>query len=165
MRTILRTLNRSSKPVVTAVETWLKSRPDLRTIAIFAPLPGEVDLLPLLEIFPNRRWIFPRVEGETLVLHEVRDLLTELVEGMFGIREPVHTLPIISPSEIDAFLCPGLAFDQTGGRLGRGRGFYDRILETARPDALKTGICFTEQLVPTTFPEPHDIPMDLVISA
>jgi 5-formyltetrahydrofolate cyclo-ligase len=165
MRAVLRNLDRSSGPVVSAVHSWLNSRPDLRTLTLFAPLPGEVDLLPLLDLYPDRRWVFPRVEGDTLVLHEVRHLLSELVVGMFGIREPVHFLPVISPSEIDAFLCPGLAFDPAGGRLGRGRGFYDRILETARPDSLKVGIGFTEQLVPTTFAETHDIPMSLVISA
>ena len=54
--------------------------------------------------------------------------------------------------------------EPTGGRLGRGRGFYDRMLAKARPDALKLGICFEIQLVADTFPEPHDVRMDHVIA-
>ena len=147
-----------------AVSHWLAARPDVRTIATFAALPGEPDLLPLIAAHPDRRWIYPRVAGERLTLHPVVNPSRELLPGAFGIREPSPALPEVSPGEIDAFLCPGLAFDPRGGRLGRGRGFYDRLLEHARTDALKLGVAFPLQLVENTFSEPHDIHMDVVLT-
>ncbi len=144
---------------------WLAGRPELRTLSTFSPLPGEIDLIPLVAEFPDRRWLFPRVEGTTLVLHHVTDPAAGLEPGAFGIREPAPTLPVVSFFEVDAFFCPGLAFDAYGNRLGRGRGFYDRMLEHARPGSLKIGVCHAAQLVPDVYGEPHDIPMDQVISA
>lgn len=133
-------------------------------MAIFAALPGEPDLLPLVEHHPERRWVLPRVDGDFLTFHPVTDPENELISGAFGIREPRPDSTIIPIHEIDAFLCPGLAFDSSGNRLGRGRGFYDRMLEQARPDAHKLGVCFPFQVVADTFPEPHDIRMDALIT-
>jgi 5-formyltetrahydrofolate cyclo-ligase len=141
------------------VESWLTARPGLRTVAVYSPLPGEVDLSPALIALPDRRWVYPRVTGHHLTFHSGENL----TPGAFGILEPAPGSPEIPLGEIDAFLCPGLAFDWNGGRLGRGRGFYDRLLAQARPDALKIGIGFPEQLVADTFSEAHDIRMDEVL--
>lgn len=147
-----------------AVGRWLAGQPRLLTIAAYAAMPGEVDLAGLLAEQPGRRWVFPRISGHGLIFHRVRNAADDLCPGPWGILEPSPTLPEIPVADIDAFLCPGLAFDPAGGRLGRGRGFYDRLLASARPDALKIGVCHAGQLVPDTFPEAHDIAMDLVIS-
>jgi len=164
MRGLLREHTHDSAPVREAVSRWLVAHPEVRTLSAFAALPGEPDLLPLLAEFPDRQWIFPRVENELLMLHPVADPSSDLLPGAFGIREPSPALPIVGIEEIDAFLCPGLAFDPNGGRLGRGRGFYDRLLAQARPDARKLGIAFPFQLVANTFPEPHDVRMDQVLT-
>jgi len=95
----------------------------------------------------------------------VEDPCAGLSPGAMGILEPLPHLPQVGIAEIDAFLCPGLAFDARGGRLGRGKGFYDRMLARARPDALKMGVCFPQQLVPDVFAQEHDIPMDGVLTA
>jgi 5-formyltetrahydrofolate cyclo-ligase len=143
----------------------LSARPELRTIAVFSALPGEPDLTELTCLpRPGLRWVYPRVDGEHLTFHIVADPAQDLIPGAFGILEPAPGLTEVQPSEIDAFFCPGLAFDPQGGRLGRGRGFYDRLLAQARPAALKIGVCFAHQLVPNTHSEPHDIAMDIVIS-
>ena len=113
---------------------------------------------------PERRWVYPRVSGEDLTFHAVANPGAELTRSALGIREPSPTLAPVALERIDAFLCPGLAFDAHGGRLGRGRGYYDRVLAGARPDALKIGVCFARQIVPDTFPQPHDVRMDKVIS-
>lgn len=146
------------------MDAFLDANPGLKTLAVFAPLPGEVDLFPCMIRRPDLCWVFPRVSGEALSFHAASPPeFPELAAGAFGIREPEAGLVEISVKAIDAFFCPGLAFDSCGGRLGRGRGFYDRVLLIARPDALKIGVCFPEQLVATTHPEPHDVPMDQVI--
>lgn len=147
-----------------AISNWLSAHPEVLTLAIFAALPGEPDLLPLVELHPQRRWVLPRVDGESLTFHAVSDPATELHPGALGIREPNADSPLVPIPEIDAFLCPGLAFDRKGNRLGRGRGFYDRMLAVTRADALKLGVCFPFQIVEDTFPESHDIRMDGLIT-
>lgn len=151
-----------SAPVAEGLHRWLAARPELRTVAVYAALPGEVDLSSLVSALPERRWLFPRIDGFSLHFHPVLDPSRELAAGSFGIREPLATLPEVPVTEIDAFLCPGLAFDDAGGRLGRGRGFYDRVLAQARPGAWKIGVGFPHQKVAETFSEAHDIRMDHV---
>jgi len=164
MRRALRAQTPDSHQPAAALGRWLSDHPVPRTIAVFSALPDEVDLSEIIARNADRRWVYPRVTGDHLTFHAVVTPEADLVIGAFGIREPSPTLAEIPIREIDAFLCPSIAFDPRGGRLGRGRGFYDRILAAARPDALKIGVCFPCQIVPDTFPEPHDIPMDAVIS-
>ncbi|MBX3742854.1 MAG: 5-formyltetrahydrofolate cyclo-ligase [Akkermansiaceae bacterium] len=164
MRCLVKTLPQENPMVLQLLRDWLAGQPQVGTISVYAPLPGEVDITPLVAEFPHLRWVFPRVEGSELVLHVVNDPATDLEPGAFGIREPKPGLPVVDLFHVDAFLCPGLAFDEFGGRLGRGRGFYDRLLEHARGDALKVGVCHKEQLVPHTYGEAHDVAMNRVIS-
>jgi 5-formyltetrahydrofolate cyclo-ligase len=164
MRRRLHALNASSRPVCDALGRWLASLPGLRTIAVFSPLPGEVDLSEFVHHHPEIRWVYPRVTGDELQFHQISHPDTGLVVGAFGVREPSPTRPVVPAGEIDAIICPGLAFDVSGGRLGRGKGFYDRLLEKSRPDAHKIGVCFPVQIVPDTFSEAHDVHMDRVIS-
>ncbi len=159
MRRALREFDGRSVPACAALEKWLLSHPALRTIAIYSPLPGEADLSTVIRLHPDILWVYPKVSGHHLTFHSGNDHRP----GAFGILEPHHESPEVPLQEIDAFICPGLAFDKSGGRLGRGRGFYDRLLAQTRPDALKIGICFEFQLVPDTFSEPHDIAMDDVL--
>lgn len=152
-----------SRAVCEALHRWLAGRPALKTIATFSAIRGEVDLSEITARHPERTWVYPRVAGDRLTFHTVRNPLLDLRPGAFGIREPSPALAEVALEWIDAFLCPGLAFDLRGGRLGRGRGFYDRMLAGARAEALKIGVGFPAQLVPDTFPEAHDIPMDEVL--
>lgn len=164
MRGLMRENTTGASEIHTAAELWLADNPGVRTIAVFAALPGEVDLTEVVARHPGRRWVYPRVRGDDLDFHHVANPDTGLQPGVLGILEPSAELPLVAVEEIDAFFCPGLAFDRRGGRLGRGRGYYDRLLAKARPDARKAGICFPWQIVPDTFPEAHDIQMDEVIS-
>lgn len=164
MRRMLREIDHDPRQVCAAVGRWLDAHPGLHTIAVFSALPGEVDLTETTARHKERRWVYPRVAGDDLVFHVVLDPDADLAPGAMGILEPSPDLPQAGIAEIDAFLCPGLAFDARGGRLGRGRGFYDRMLAGARPDALKMGVCFAQQLVPDVFAQAHDIAMDGVLT-
>lgn len=165
MRAVLRTQSPDSGAVCAALDRWLAGCHGLHWIGVFAALPGEVDLSEFIARHPERCWVYPRVAGATLTLHAVGDPALELVAATFGIREPAPALPPVAVTRIDAFLCPGLAFDVKGGRLGRGRGYYDRMLAGARPEAMKIGVCAAYQIVPDTFPQPHDVRMDRVVCA
>ncbi len=134
-----------------------------RTVALYYALPDEVTTLPML-----RRWLgvkrlaLPVVTGGEMTFHEYNGPGC-LVTGAFGIREPSGTAEV-KAAEIDLMLVPGMAFDASGGRLGRGGGYYDRYL--ARPDAThiyKVGICPPHRLVEAVPAEPHDIKMDTII--
>jgi len=164
MRELLKTPDENSGSILQQLRDWLNTRSDVATIAIYSPLPGEIDITSLVAEFQDHRWLFPKVQESELILHHVTDIKNQLLPGAFGIREPQLELPEVHPFKVDAYFCPGLAFDSYGNRLGRGRGFYDRLLENARGDSFKIGICRSEQIVPDTFSEPHDIAMDLVIS-
>lgn len=163
MRQLLCGLDPASDKANTALSQWLRDRPALRTIALYHPLAGEVDFTATYQNLPDLTWVYPKVSGEELSFHAIKDLATELSAGAFGILEPTDGLPPIPIGAIDAFICPGLAFDPRGGRLGRGRGFYDRMLALARADALKVGACYAAQYVEDTHTEAHDVHMDHVI--
>lgn len=165
MRRLLRETSGDSAAVHPVLEKWLAANLDQQTIAVFSALPGEVDLTKIISAHPERRWVWPRVEGNDLHFHQLEKPDAQLTPGALGVREPSPDLPVIPVEQIDAFFCPGLAFDPRGARLGRGRGFYDRMLAKARTDALKIGVCFPWQIVPDVFPEAHDVIMDEVLSA
>jgi 5-formyltetrahydrofolate cyclo-ligase len=141
---------------------YLEKQPP-RCIASFSALPDEPSILELISSSPKHHWALPRVVGDDLFFHLV-DRLDQLRTGAFGILEPKAELPIVHQKEIEIFLCPGLGFDKRGVRLGRGKGFYDRSLALAKPEALRIGIAFHEQIVEQLIADPHDIPMNLVIS-
>lgn len=138
---------------------WLAAHP-ARVIAGYAALPGEPGLLPLLAGFPDRRWVLPRIDGETMRFHLAEP--AALAAGSFGIHEPPADSPVCPTGEIDLFLCPGMAFTPAGIRLGRGKGYYDRALAGARPDATRVGVCFREQVLSGLPVDPHDVPMDFL---
>jgi 5-formyltetrahydrofolate cyclo-ligase len=135
-----------------------------RTLAAFVALPGEPDLAPFYWI-PGRRLLLPRVEGEFLVFHEVREP-TELIRGAFGVMEPKADIcPAVDPAESDIIFVPGLAFTHDGERLGRGRGYYDRMLDRLPRTVLRVGVCFAPQIVASLPSEAHDREVDVVVSS
>lgn len=152
-----------SLAVVEEVAGYLKERSYLKVIAVYAALPGEVDLKALLSLV-GCMWVFPKVEGEELSFFQVKSFEDDLIPGAYGILEPREGLAAVEISRIDLFLCPGLGFDVRGGRIGRGRGFYDRMLERARPGAVKLGVCFGHQIVDEVEMEHHDVRMNGVIA-
>ena len=135
------------------------------TIALYLPLPGELDTEPLWEALFARgfRCVFPRVERESPLLHFYPLAPGEAVErGPLGVRQPPAREKI--PLEaIDLFLVPGQAFDLQGGRLGRGKGYYDATLAEA-PRAERIGVAFDEQVVPLVPMLPHDVPLDWIVT-
>ena len=83
-------------------------------------------------------------------------------KGAFGIWEPKPDGEEAVEGAIDLIIVPGVAFDRQCHRLGRGRGFYDRLLSSL--DVPKVGICFDFQLVPSVPVESFDYPMDHVVT-
>jgi len=92
----------------------------------------------------------------------VNDLAVDTHVGEFGVIEPVAACPVIPPNRLDFVVVPGVAFTLDGRRIGRGKGFYDRLL--ARVDGVKCGVAFDEQIVEMIPLEPHDIRMDWIVT-
>ena len=134
------------------------------TVLLYHPLPGEVDTTLLLDNAMNmgKRVLLPKVVGDELELRIYTP--DSLQRGAFGIMEPIGQLfPVESYHEIDLAIIPGVAFDRHGTRLGRGKGYYDRLLSLS-PNAYKIGICFPFQMLEHLPSEPHDILMNEVVS-
>ena len=86
----------------------------------------------------------------------------DLTAGKFGIQEPSSACRPAQKDEIDLWLIPGVAFDRKGNRLGRGAGFYDRIL--SNENGLKAGVCCAGRIIEEIPVEDHDIKMDFVLT-
>ena len=108
------------------------------------------------------------VETNTLELFLLADM-TELVEGAYKLLEPkseLRHLPnkVVRPEELDLVMVPGTAFDLRGGRMGQGKGYYDRLLASARPSAPLVGMAFDCQIFDEIPVADHDVFMDLVLT-
>ncbi|MGI6168616.1 MAG: 5-formyltetrahydrofolate cyclo-ligase [Christensenellales bacterium] len=88
--------------------------------------------------------------------------LSALCPGRRGILEPVDRTGEIQPEEIDLAVVPGVAFDETGSRLGQGGGYYDRFLPTIR-HACRIGLCYEWQVLKKLPTEKHDEKMDYIV--
>jgi 5-formyltetrahydrofolate cyclo-ligase len=135
-----------------------------RCVALYRALPGELATGLLEETLRARgvRVLLPRVHPDRL--RRELDLCAsdeELVRSAFGIDEPHPEQPPISLQEIDAFLIPGLAFDERGGRLGHGRGHYDATI-AANARALRIGFFRDEAGIDEVPTEPHDQRLDWI---
>lgn len=140
-----------------------------RTILAYMPMGSEFDTRPLLQaiLAHGRRLVLPRVDRATknLALHAVGDLEDSLRDGVWGIREPDPGLcPIATLGGVDFVLMPGAAFDRQRRRMGYGGGFYDKLLSRPERRAVTVAVAFLEQLVPDVPVEPHDVPVDILVS-
>lgn len=134
------------------------------TVLIYSPLPEEVDPMPLLALHSSPTFLFPRVEEKSLGLYRYSNTC-KWKQGPFGLKEPdSESWDQAYPGQIDLAIIPGVAFDEQGFRLGRGGGYYDRLLAHPEFRGRKIGLCWDFQLLPSIPREPHDIVMDQVIS-
>ncbi len=129
------------------------------TILLYYSLPDEVQTESFIQKWAaTKRIVLPVVVGDDLELREYNPDSVEV--GYQSIIEPSQT-QIVDPSEIDLAIIPGVAFDCQFNRLGRGKGFYDRILP--RINAPKIGLAFPFQVVESVPTEDFDKSLDLVL--
>lgn len=169
--------------LLTQLDTWLSdylsglktSQNNFISWAAFRPLAGEPDLDSLLfqtslyfalsdqvSLTSKIKWLFPKVIGEELRFYQCS--LSQFSKGSFGILEPDSQKGAVEfkSQDIDGVLVPGLAFDENGGRLGRGRGYYDRFLSQFA--GIKMGIGFSKTVVNKLPLEKHDVKLDGLIT-
>lgn len=134
------------------------------TVLLYYPLSDEVDVRPLIQMAYQAGYqvLLPVVLGEELELRLYQGD-DSLRAGAYNIMEPVG--PLFPPEEYDQIqmaIVPGMAFDAAGHRLGRGKGYYDRLLPLL-PQAYKIGVCYPFQFLTDIPCEEHDISMNEVI--
>lgn len=129
-------------------------------ILMYHSLPDELSTLDFIDKWHSRkRFFLPRVNGVNL------DILpydrSSLRLGAFHIEEPQGE-DVCSIDDIELIIVPGVAYDPKGNRVGRGKGYYDRLLGGTR--AAKIGVAYDFQVVDEIDAEPHDVKVDIVIS-
>ncbi len=129
-------------------------------ILMYHSLPDELSTHRFLDKWHGRKnFYLPRVNGVNLEILPYDESRLEL--GAFHIEEPTgnNTVPA---EEIELVIVPAVAYDRSGNRLGRGKGFYDRLLASTK--ATKVGVGYEFQIVDEIPVEPHDVKMDMVIT-
>lgn len=136
-------------------------------VMVFLSLATEIDTSPIvLRAWQQRKRVLaPKVSwGQRRMLPvEIRSLTDDLAETTMGIREPLSGIPFPIPL-IDLVIVPGLAFDEFGNRLGRGRGFYDRFLANPELRSVACGMAFEAQVVPSMPVGPLDRRVQMLVT-
>ncbi len=157
--TVLRRMSEHVAAVLTRHPRWLTAQ----TVLLYHSLPDEVNTHALiaLAVSQGKQVVLPAVVGN--------DIELRIYHGDSGLRESsMHIMepqgePFTATADIDMAVIPGVAFTMQGARLGRGRGYYDRLLPRLA-HTFKTGLCWPFQIVEDIPTEPHDICMDEVVT-
>ncbi len=137
-----------------------------KLVAAYMPTKGEVNITPLIQhlALNNRTVLLPRIirpyeKGE---MQFKRFLGFEnLTANKWNILEPHDSAEMLTP---DIMIIPLLAYDDYNFRLGYGGGYYDRFLSSKGEYILKIGVAYSFQKVKSVFHQPHDIPMDIIVT-
>lgn len=155
----------SASPQFAEILAALEAHPAFRaasTVLLYHSLKDEVDTHAFIRKWSRKkRILLPVVAGDDLELR-IYTGPEDMTIGAYGIEEPTGEL-FTDYAAIEFIAVPGVAFDRSGNRLGRGKGYYDRLLPRI-PSAYKAGICFPFQLVEEVPAEAFDIRMDEVIT-
>lgn len=133
-----------------------------QTILLFWSLPDELSTHEFIEKWSKeKKIVLPVVVGDLLEIREFKGI-DRMQKGAFEILEPIGKR-LEDYSSIELSIIPGVGFDAAGHRLGRGKGYYDKLLPHI--DTYKIGICYPCQFVETIPTEKWDVVMDEVIFA
>ena len=138
-----------------------------RCVAAYAAMPFEVSTDIIMEeaLLGGKTLALPRINWKEHRLDwvAVADIERDLKSSNKGILEPVGDA-LIPPQQIDLVIVPGRAFDRSCNRLGQGGGFYDAFLGSLRSDCLTCAVAFDVQILDWIPLEPHDIPVNIVVT-
>jgi len=149
----------ASAAICQRLAAWSLLR-EAQTVLTYLAFRNEPDLSFLFDLLHGIHWVIPRIEKKRLILHPYDP--DRLVRHRFGMLEPAADLPVVNPTTLGLVLVPGVAFDRQGGRLGFGRGYYDRLLPTT--PATRVGVAYDECLADALPCAEHDQRMDWVVT-
>jgi len=139
---------------------------DARSVLLFMPTRLEPDVTPLLDkaLREGRRVALPRYRAADDAYEAcwVERPETDLAPGLYGIREPGKNCAAVAGNALDLVLAPGIGFSPLGGRLGRGKGYYDELL--ASVPGVTCGVAFDCQVTFDVPVESHDVVLNCILT-
>lgn len=145
---------------VLASDAWRRAD----TVFCYVSVGWEISTGELLTaaLAAGKRLCVPRCLPDGVMYACLLPDLSALRPGPLGIPEPGEALPRVPPEEIGLALVPGVAFDRSGYRLGRGGGYYDRFLPGLR--GVRAGLCYGAFLLPVLPRTAFDVPTDCIVT-
>ena len=138
-----------------------------KSVLTYMSVGAELDTRGFFEnlLRDGKMAVLPRIDkaSKSLTLHRVESH-ADLVDGVWGIREPRADAPVVAITDIDMVLMPGLAFDRTGNRLGYGAGYYDRLLAPTAHRPVRVAAAFDCQVLDAVPAGPSDQPFHILIT-
>lgn len=134
-----------------------------KTILIYYPLNDEFDLTSLVISNPDKQWVLPRAIGDSRMLLFEAGELFNLIDCRHGTKAPPATNRLFKAKDLDLVIVPGLMFSKDGYRLGRGGGYYDRLLSLLAKRCKTIGVCLKELSVDKLSIDEHDKAVQKVI--
>ncbi|MGD0649882.1 MAG: 5-formyltetrahydrofolate cyclo-ligase [Verrucomicrobiia bacterium] len=136
-------------------------------LLVYVSMGHEIDTHGLIQQLPaiGKHACVPKFDdaAQCYVASELKEFVAELEEGKFGILEPKQgAVRLVSADKLDALLVPGLAFDGNGNRVGRGMGFFDRLLREAR--GIKIALAYDFQVLNEVPADAHDVCVDFIVT-
>lgn len=140
-----------------------------KTLSLYVAIDNEVGTIDMIRdaLDRGKRVTVPCTRGrdKSLLLSEVRDVEKELTPQKLGILEPKKEyLRVVPYNEIDLMIVPGVAFDEEGGRLGYGGGYYDKLLTNLNRSIRTVGLAFELQMVEKVPQGSHDVFVDKIVT-
>ena len=153
---------RRSETVMRGVEA-LPEFQRARVVLLYWSMADEVQTHAFVERwYKEKTLLLPCVDGDDLRLRQYTGPECMVAGEQFGIGEPTGE-EWTDLDAVELIVVPGVAFDRQNNRMGRGRGFYDRLLKST-PNAVKIGVAYDFQILDSIPVEPHDVKMDRVIT-
>ncbi len=145
-------------------ENFKKHQIDANNYLVYLPINKEVDTTELIKyLLHNGKNVFVPAydeKNEQYVAAKFANF-NGLIEGPYHIKQP-KTLKAINVNEIEVAIIPGIAFTKNGGRLGYGKGIYDRLLKKSK--CMKVGYAYDFQIAKTLPREKQDLIMDVILT-
>ncbi|EKD27871.1 MAG: hypothetical protein ACD_79C00517G0006 [uncultured bacterium] len=134
-------------------------------VCSYVSLKNEVETQCILEEFFKRNGVLvPRCNGAEIEVVKINSY-DDLSPGSYNIPEPKNSCPVLQDvNKLDFIIVPGIGFDNSGNRLGRGKGYYDRLLSKLDEKTVKIGICFDAQIFDSIPNDKSDQRVDYVVS-
>ena len=152
---------RRSLQLADQFKSWLLGR-SFENFILYRSFRQEPDLSSLVASLGWDRCYYPKVRGKDLVFHRA-PVYGEFLKNNWGLEEPPEDQsPALEADENTLLVIPALAFDRKFFRLGYGGGYFDRFL--TRSSVATVGVCFDAFVLPQLPIEPHDIPVQDLIT-
>lgn len=141
-----------------------------KAVMVYMATPYEVQTDPIIQqlFAAQKKVVIPycKTVHEEMGIAEIKDIAHDCIEGAYKIKEPRKELhDNFFRSDIQLIICPGVGFDKFGGRLGQGKGYYDKFLKELKDKIPIMGIAYQCQILQDSLPfDYHDVPMDMVIT-